>query len=147
MTTAYLDTDPIIRFLTGDDPAKQEASYRLFRRVREGTLTLVAPVSVIADAVFVLSSPRTYRQSRQQVVSALVPLVELPGFHVEQKRMVLHALDLYLSTSIDFSDALLVAEMERAGIQTLYSYDRHFDRIPGVRRISPDAADPRSNGI
>ncbi len=60
MTVPYVDTDVIIRLGTGDDPAKQAAARALFRAVEEGRLTVAAPYTVIADAVFVLSSPRTY---------------------------------------------------------------------------------------
>lgn len=60
MTYPYIDTDVIIRLLTGDDPQKQTAAKALFEQVERGTLTIAAPDTVIADAVFVLSSPRLY---------------------------------------------------------------------------------------
>jgi predicted nucleic acid-binding protein len=66
---SYVDTDVIIRLVTGDDAAKQAAARTLFRTVEQGQLTIAAPYTVIADAVFVLSSPRTYRLPRAQVAS------------------------------------------------------------------------------
>ncbi|GEM_PF-480496 len=38
---------------------------------------------------------------------------------------------------LGFVDALNVAHMERAKITAIYSFDRDFDRIPGVDRIEP----------
>jgi predicted nucleic acid-binding protein len=58
MAYPFIDTDVIIRFLTGDDPRKQAAAAALFQRIEQGALTVAAPVMVIADAVFVLHSPR-----------------------------------------------------------------------------------------
>ena len=34
-------------------------------------------------------------------------------------------------------DALIAAHMERTGVKTIVSFDRDFDRIPGVVRREP----------
>jgi predicted nucleic acid-binding protein len=49
---------------------------------------------------------------------------------------VLRALDLYATTRLDVGDALLIAAMEEGAVD-LHSYDRHFDRIPGITRREP----------
>lgn len=144
MRIGFIDTDPIIRYLTGDDPEKQEAVYQLLRQVQLGQVILLAPISVIADAVYVLSSPRTYRLPRSRIVTGLLPIIQIPGFRVDQKQVVLRALDIYVETNLDFSDALIVASMERAGIETLFTYDRHFDRVQGIRRTDPGEPEPRT---
>jgi predicted nucleic acid-binding protein len=105
--------------------------------VEDGQLTVAAPYTVIADAVFVLASPRTYRLPRAEVAALLAPLVQLPHFLVENKRAVLRALSLYGSVALDFGDALLVAAMEREGATDLYSFDRDFDRFPWLNRREP----------
>lgn len=134
---AYIDTDVIIRFLTGDDPVKQAAAAALFQSVAAGQLTIATPATAIADAVFVLASPRLYRLPRAQVAALLTPLVRLGGFRVQHKRVVLRALTLYGRYSIDFGDAMITAAMQVANAPHLYSYDRDFDRIPGVVRVEP----------
>ncbi|MGH2485218.1 MAG: PIN domain-containing protein [Ktedonobacterales bacterium] len=137
MSESYVDTDVIIRLLTGDDPAKQAAAKALFEEVEQGRLTLVAPDTVIADAVYVLSSPRLYSLSRAQVSALLTPLVRLTHFEVQNKTAVSQALALYETTNLDFGDLLIVASMRHAHADTLYSYDKDFDRIPGVIRREP----------
>ena len=137
MTYPYIDTDVLIRFLTGDDPAKQAEADALLQQVANGQLTIAAPDTVIADAVYVLSSPRLYKLPRTQVQALLSPLVRLRHLRIQNRRQVLRALDLYGSTNLDFGDALIVASMEQAGSDTLYSYDTDFDRVPGVTRLSP----------
>ena len=64
MEPIFLDTNIIIHFLTGDDPAKQAAAKVLFERIENKELTVYAPDTVIGDAVFVLASPRHYHKSR-----------------------------------------------------------------------------------
>src|SRR5437762_5747483 len=129
MPYAFIDTDVIIRFLTGDDLIKQERAARLFEQIEQGKLTVAAPYMVIADAVYVLSSPRLYNLPRHEVASLLIPLVRLSGFRVKDRRTVLAALALYGSGAIklDFGDAMIAASMQQSGSDTLYSFDADFD--------------------
>jgi len=137
MTQPFIDTDVIIRFLTGDDPEKQAAATALFEQVEQGLLTIQAPDTVIADAVYVLSSPRLYHIARSAIQEMLAALVRLPQFHVQNRVSVLRALDLYASTRLDFGDTLIIASMEQQGSHLLYSYETDFDRIQGITQREP----------
>src|SRR2546425_1878469 len=137
MTQPFLDTDVIIRFLTGDDPEKQAAATALFEQVEQGLLTVQAPDTVIADAVYVLSSPRLYHLARHDIQEMLATLVRLPQFQVQNRWSVLRALELYASTKLDFGDTLIIASMEQQGSHLLYSYDMDFDHIQGITRQEP----------
>jgi predicted nucleic acid-binding protein len=137
VTQPFIDTDVIIRFLTGDDPGKQAAATALFEQVEQGLLSVQAPDTVIADAVYMLSSPRLYHIARSAIQEMLAALVRLPQFHVQNRLSVLRALDLYASTRLDFGDTLIIASMEQQGSHLLYSYDTDFDRIEGITRREP----------
>ncbi len=137
MTQPFIDTDVIIRFLTGDDLRKQAAATALFEQIEQGLLTVAAPDTVIADAVYVLSSPRLYHIARSEVRELLAPLVHLPHFRVQNKSCVLRALDLYAAANLDFGDTLIIASMEQQNSHVLYSYDTGFDRIQGITRQEP----------
>lgn len=86
MSNPFLDTDVMIRLLTGDDLQKQAEAAHLFEQVRAGELVVAAPDTVIADAVYVLSSPRLDHRSRREVRDLLVPLVSLPGLRVHNRQ-------------------------------------------------------------
>lgn len=137
MSAAYIDTDVIVRFITGDDPAKMRAAADLFADVEAGRLTLACPVTTIADAVYVLTSRQLYALDRALVTSTLKALLDLSHFRVADRRSVRRALDIFAQTRLDFGDAMLVAAMEVAGVAVLYSYDRDFDRLPQVTRREP----------
>ena len=138
MSDAYLDTDVLIRLISGDDPRKQQAATVLFQRVGTGELRLRAPATVIADAVFVLGSPRQYAFPRSEIRAALLPLLRLPGFDVAEGDVVRRALDVYVAhPRLDFSDAMTVAAMQLGGATELYAYDHDFDRVPGINRREP----------
>ncbi len=131
MTKPFIDTDVIIRFLTGDDLQKQAAATTLFEQIEQGILTVVAPDTVIADAVYV------YHVARDEIRELLTTLVRLPHFQVQNRFCVLRALELYASTKLDFGDTLIIASMEQQNSRILYSYDIDFDRIQGIARREP----------
>ena len=135
----FLDANVILRYLTRDDKTKAKACYELFRRVQHGEVEIVTCEAIVAEVIYVLSSPRLpYRLSHGQIRERLLPLLTLRGLRLPQKRVVLEALDIYASSrSVDFEDALAAAHMEQRGITEIFSYDRDFDRVPGVRRVEP----------
>ena len=137
MAEPFIDTDVIIRFLTGDDLTKQAAAAGLFEQIEQGLLTVAAPDTVIADAVYVLSSRKLYTVARMKVWEFLAPLVRLPHFRTHNRLSVLRALEIYASSNLDFGDALIIASMEQQEAQVLYSYDTDFDRIGGIIRREP----------
>src|SRR5438105_8144912 len=125
MAHPFVDTDVIIRLLTGDDPGKQQRAVNLFEQIEQGALAVVAPDTVIADAVYVLSSSRLYGLARYEVADLLLPVVRLSRFRLSNKHAVIAALNLYGygQRRLDFGDALIVASMLRSQSQTLYSFD------------------------
>lgn len=137
VTDPYVDTDVIIRLLTKDDIKKQKAAASLFEKVAHGTLTLLAPVTVIVDAVYVLSSSRLYNLPRSEIRDLLSTLVTLPGFRVESKQVVLKALNIYASGNLDFGDVFLICCVKQTKAKRIYSYDHDFDHIQGIVRKEP----------
>lgn len=135
----FLDTNVVLRYLTRDDEAKAEACYRLFQRVQSGEEELYTCEAIVTEVVYVLSSSRApYRLSHEEIRSRLVPILTLRGLRLPQKRIYLQALDLYATFPfLDFEDALAAAHMERRGITKIVSYDKDFDRLPGVGRVEP----------
>ena len=133
----FVDANIFVRFLTGDDPHKATRCIALFERARRGEVSLVTSESVIAEIAYVLSSQRTYRFPRASVATALRPLIADPGIHIDHKETVLRALVLWKDSNLDFADCLSAEHVRRIGCDGIYSYDRDFDRVPGIRRLEP----------
>jgi predicted nucleic acid-binding protein len=133
----FIDTNIFLRYLTKDDPDKAQACFELFKQAEANQVTLTATETVIAEVVYVLSSKRTYNLPRDQIRARLYPLLTLQGLRLPQRQTALRALDLYVAYEIDFEDALIVAHMERGANRDVYSYDRDFDQMPGVKRLEP----------
>ncbi len=135
----FLDANIILRYLTNDDSAKAAACFALLQAVKEGREQLQTTESIVAEAVYVLSSSRQpYRLSRADIVLSLLPIVRLRGLHVPRKKVVLRALDIYqVYSHLDFEDALSVASMEQSNVREIVSYDTDFDRVAAITRQEP----------
>lgn len=137
MSDAFFDTDLLIRYVTGDDPQKRGAVRNLLRQAAQGAIRLYAPDTVIADAVYVLASPRLYHVPRGQIRNWLSVLIRWPGLEVNNRVILLKALALYADSTLDFGDLMIVAAMDEASVPTLYSYDHEFNRFTKIKRQEP----------
>ena len=138
MTQPFIDTDVIIRFLTGDDPDKQAAASSLFEQVEQGGITLAVTEAVITETVHVLASRALYNLPRSDIRRHVTNILSMKGLKINHKGSYLRALDLYASSKLDFVDALIVAHMERTGVTTLISFEKSFDKLPNVTRQEPE---------
>lgn len=133
-----LDTNIVVRYLTGDDPTKAAASFALLQRVARGEERVRLCEAHLTEVVYILSSRAHYGLSHEEIRQRLIPIINLRGLHLPRKKLYRRALDVYaLHSTLDFEDALAVAYMEADGLTELYSYDRDFDRVPTVTRIEP----------
>lgn len=135
MKSAFIDTDILIRLLTGDDLKKQAAAVLLFEKVEQKQLVLKAPETVIADCIYVLSSPRLYDLERDKIRDILMPLLRLTHFKITNKQIIQQAIEIFSNHNLDFSDAYLAVLVKQHKLP-IYSYDRDFDKI-GIKRIEP----------
>jgi len=133
--TALLDTNVLIRHLTADHPEQSPRASAFLRRVEAGQVRVWTTWAVVFEAVFTLE--RVYRRSKAEVRDALVPLLELPGLRLPGKRRLRRVLDLYVDLNLPFADAYHAVWMEERGISEIISFDRDFDRIPGIVRREP----------
>src|SRR5947207_2993048 len=135
MSVPFLDTNVIIRFLTQDDPEKFAACKALFERIEQRETTVFLPDVIVGECIFVLTSPRCYHLSRQEVAELLTPLLQLSHIEMHNRHILLRTLTIFAETQdLDFEDAYLIAAMEQTKIPSLFSYDTDFDNFPGITR-------------
>ena len=134
---AFVDANIFVRVLTGDDPQKAARSSALLLRAQRGDVRLITSESVIAEVAYVLSSRSIYRIPRTTVTIALQSILADPSIELDRKESVLAALDLWQRSNVDFADCLAAEYVRRAELAGIYSYDRDFDRIPGIYRLEP----------
>ena len=129
--SAFLDTNILIRHLTGDPPAQARRATALLKRAKE----LLLCDLIVAEVVHVLES--FYEVERERVAELVRAIVAFPPIVVVDEPLVLRALEVYEVERLDFADAYLVASAEASGVGAIASFDRDIDRIATVRRVAP----------
>ena len=129
--TAYLDTNVLVRHITGDPPdqAQRATAYLLQAE------NLLLPDLIVAEAAYVLAS--IYNLSRARIAQSLKSLVLSRAIVVPDAPLLLRTLELYDSYRLDFADAYLIASAEVTGVGAVASFDRDIDRPGTVARIEP----------
>ncbi len=130
----FLDTNLLLRHLLGDVPEQSARAHVLLKRV-EGGLRVRVTESIVFEAVFTLQ--RTYKKSRQEISDNLLPILELPGISLPGKAIIREAFRLFLETPLSIVDACHAALMADLGLTEIYSFDPHFDHVPGITRLEP----------
>ncbi|CAN5625089.1 PIN domain-containing protein [soil metagenome] len=135
MTEAFLDSNSLLRHLLGDHPQHSRAATGVITRIERGELRAHVTDTVIFEVVFTLD--RSYRRPKASIRDVLVPLLDLPGIVLSEKRRMRDALDLYVDLNIPFADAFHAMVLRDRGLTRIISFDRHFDRISGIVRVEP----------
>ena len=65
------------------------------------------------------------------------------GYGLPQADLIQEALSLYHKENLDFADALMASTALRKGPRSIFSFDRHFNRVEGIERLEPEAAIPQ----
>ena len=109
-----IDTNVVVRFLTGDDP-EQEARAR--KLIEAGDIFVA--ISVLLEAEWVLRS--AYGIPAARIAEALRDFAGLPGVALEDAALVAQALK-WAEQGLDFADALHLGRAD--GCSAFMSFDR-----------------------
>ena len=129
--SAFVDTNVLVRHLTGDPPDMAARATAYLGTERELLLTDL----VVAQTVYVLES--FYETPRDQVAQAVRSLVAFASILCVDRALLLRAIEVYETDRIDFAEAYLVACAESTGVSKVVSFDRSIDRINTIERIEP----------
>jgi predicted nucleic acid-binding protein len=129
--SAFVDTNVLIRHLTGDPPAQARRATTFLEQADE----LLLPDLIVAEVVYVLES--FYEVDRTRVAELVRAIIGFPAMVLIDEPVLLRALEVYEVNRLDFADAYLVATAEASGVGVIASFDRSIDRVPTVTRIEP----------
>jgi uncharacterized protein len=135
MKEALIDANVILRYLTKTPPAMAEAALKIFNEARNGKISLsIIPITV-AEVVWVLES--FYGYPKRQITETMTQFLMCEGLEVESLDQLIGALTLYHEKNLDFADAVLAVMALRKGPKMIYSFDRHLNRVDGLKRLEP----------
>ena len=108
------------------EPGTAQVSLRPVRSVAEMTFGRVTP----------RQRPEDLRELRRGYEEDVVAEV-MSESRVEHKRMYRRAFERYTALRIDYNDCYHAALLEAPHEAELWSFDSHFDRVAGMRRVEP----------
>ncbi len=117
-----IDTNLIVRYLTGDHPEQSSKARRLIDR----NVVFVA-VTVLLESEWVLRS--VYGYGADQLAVALTAFVGLANVTLEDGPAVAKAL-IWMKSGLDFADALHLAKAE--GCDAFVSFDGPLAKVAGT---------------
>ena len=131
--SAFVDTNILVRHLTGDPPEMAARTTRFLATERD----LLVTDLVVAETVYVLES--FYKAPRDQVAEAMRSLISFDSIVVVDSALLLRAIEVYETDRLDFVEAYLVACAESTEVGRVASFDQGIDRVDTVERVEPAA--------
>ncbi len=124
-----LDTNILVRFLTGDDPGQAAEASAVIGGLTPEEGGFVCR-EVLVELVWVLE--RAYKYSRADITRALEGLLSSSELVIETSGDVGAILQLYESKGFGFSDLLIRQAALRSGAQVLMTFDKKAAQLDGV---------------
>jgi predicted nucleic-acid-binding protein len=133
--TIAIDTNVVVRYLTGDHATQSPVAAELFRAAQTGKVTLVIPASTIQETVYALE--RLYHLDGALIATKLLSLLAIPNVSVPEARWLMDGLQMYRSKNSDFGDALLCAAAHHHGWHVATFDQGLIRKFPEVTAYTP----------
>jgi predicted nucleic-acid-binding protein len=126
-----LDSNILVRYLTGDDPIQSAKAAEIMER----RLTESSPgfVSVVAMAEIVWVLDRAYDVAPGEIAMAIERMLQSDVLVVEHEQEVFTAMIAFQEGRGAFADALIANLGARAGCSHTLTFDRKARRLQGFR--------------
>jgi len=121
-----LDTNILVRFVTGDDSPQSDRVHELFRTAEEHNELLFVSLPVILELIWVLGS--AYDTPKSSIVEALQYLLGLPYLRFEQEGRIRDLLTASSQSSLGLGDLLVGLCGKDHGCTTTLTFDRKASR-------------------
>lgn len=121
-----LDTNVLLRVLTGDDPTQSPRASSLLADAEARGERFHVSTTVLCELVWALRGG-AYRQGREAIVQALEALLASGLFEVQLRDLVRRAVDDYRAGPGDFADYLISWQDDAAGCVGTLTFDRALE--------------------
>lgn len=125
-TVFVIDTNVILRYLLADHPEQFEKVRAFMEEVKTGTRRVLIPESVLAECVYVLL--KVYEVPREEIAEKLIGILRYRGVVNSDREVLIQALTLFGSKSVDIVDAIVSAIGSGERLQ-VFSFDRDLEKL------------------
>ena len=128
---AFVDSNVLVRHLTGDPPSQAKRATGFLREAEE----LIVVDLVVAEVVYVLES--VYKVERERIAELVRAILGFPAVVVPDRLLLLRSIEIYEQHRIHFAESYLAACAEASGVGVVASFDRAIERVGMVQRLEP----------
>lgn len=122
--TELIDTNILVRFLTGDNPEQAKKVNKAFREAEKGLRTFILKPLIVAETCYVLES--SYKKTRVDVCEAFNKILTQKWLIVYEREELLFTISKYLK-GIHFVDAYLTASASMSEIG-IFTFDKKLKK-------------------
>ncbi len=130
---AFLDSNIFLRFFVPDNEKAYGDCEALLRMIDRGSIRPYTSPIVLLECDFVLS--RQYKFPKDRVQDAVGRIGSMRNITIVSRANGQRALKLWRNLGIKLADCLIATQVGK-GI-TLVTYDREFQKIPGITVAEP----------
>jgi predicted nucleic acid-binding protein len=131
-----VDTNILLRFLSGEPAPQAAAASKLFSRAAAGEIILDVSSVIVAETFYTLTG--FYGIARTLAAEKLSILLQQHGVKLRDAAQVLSALERLHAANVGFADAFLAAGAAQEKVAVV-SFDRDFDKFKEATRYDPAA--------
>lgn len=129
----FLDANVILRFILDDDPSLSPKAKTIFKTIDQGKTKVFISSMAAFEVVFTLE--KTYKKPKSEIRKNLLAITKLENVLADKEDILEKALGFYEEKNVSFVDAYQAALMEKKKVKKIYSFDKHFDRFPQIKRL------------
>jgi predicted nucleic acid-binding protein len=124
-----LDTNVLVRFLTGEPPPLARRARAVVAQADNGTVELQIPSLILAETVDTLES--FYEMPKTEICEKLSGFLRGRGISPLEREIILDALERYRTKAVHFADAYLAAHAAANNVP-VFSFDADFRRFQDI---------------
>lgn len=122
-----IDTNILVRFLTGDDDLQANKVYSIFKKAESEKIELFVPLLVVLEMIWVLES--VYEISRAEILDAIGDLLLMPIFKFDQQPTIQQLIQSAKGNKYDLSDLLIAHSAKINGCEAVLTFDKKASKF------------------
>jgi len=122
-----IDTNILVRFLTGDDDLQANKVYSIFKKAESEKIELFVPLLVVLEMIWVLES--VYEISRAEILDAIGDLLLMPIFKFDQQPAIQQLVHSAQGNNYDLSDLLIAHSAKINGCEAVLTFDKKTSKF------------------
>ncbi len=122
-----IDTNILIRFLTGDDELQAKKVYEIFKNAESEKKVLFVPLPVVLEMIWVLES--IYEISRTNILDSIRDILLMPILKFDQQAALQQLVHSAQGNKYDLSDLLIAHSATINGCEAVITFSKKASRF------------------